>query len=251
MDLSILPRFALLLVRPGMLIMAAPSFGGTFAPAPVRLGLTVFVAVSLLPVVGLPDAAGTVAIAPTVLRELAIGLAIAMAVRAVLAGAELAGHLAGFQIGFAYGSLVDPQSGARHTHLAVLYGNLALLAFLAANGHHALLRAITSSYVTLPVGSGAVNASLVPAITELLGIVFVLGVRLAMPVIVLLLCLELALGLMARAAPGINLMIVGMPIRIIVGLLVVALVVPIMPTVVVRFITPALDAGLRAARAFR
>lgn len=250
-DFRPLERFGLLLVRPGMLVAAAPCFAGAYTPVLVRVGLTVLLTFILFPLVHVPDVGSSLALAAIILREMAIGLALALAVQALIGGAELAGSLAGFQIGLSYGSVIDPQSGVRNNLLAMLYGNVALLTFFAVNGHHALVRALATSFTTLPIGSGHVDPSLVRSVATVLGMVFVLGVRLAMPVIVVLLVAELAMGLLARAAPAVNLMATGMPLRLVVGLLVLASAISVAPAVMVRFATRALELGLRVATALR
>jgi len=244
-------RFGLLLVRPGVLVMAAPPFGAPYAPMPVRLGLTLLFTFALMPLVSAPTAVNLIELVVVVSREMAIGLAIALGIRALLGGAELAGHLTGYQLGFSYGSIIDPQSGVRNSMFAALYSNLALITFFMVNGHHQLLRAMAASYAQIPIGPGHVDGTLVQAVVEMLGVVFVLGVRLAMPLILVLLVVEVALGLIARAAPGINLMAISQPVRILVGLLVIASIIGIAPSLFIRYITPALEAGLRGALAFR
>ncbi|MFI5179351.1 MAG: flagellar biosynthetic protein FliR [Vicinamibacterales bacterium] len=250
-DFAPIARFGLLLVRPGMLIMAAPVFGGTFAPTQVRLGLTVLLALTLAPVVPVPPVAMPLALGLVVVRELAIGLAMALGLRALVAGAEVAGHLSGNQLGLSYGSIVDPQSGVRNNMLAALYANLALVTFFLINGHHTLIRSLAGSYASMPIGPGKVDASIVRTVMQMLGLVFVLGVRLAAPLVLVLLVVELALGLIVRAAPAMNVMVVGTPLRLLVGLIVVAAVVPYIPQVITRFSTLAAELGLQAARAFR
>ncbi|MGE3957520.1 MAG: flagellar biosynthetic protein FliR [Vicinamibacterales bacterium] len=244
-------RFGLLLVRPGTLVMAAPPFGSPYAPMPVRLGLTLLFTFTLLPVVAIPATVGLIDLVVIVVREMAIGLAIALGIRALMGGAELAGHLSGYQLGFSYGAIVDPQSGVRNSMFAALYSNMALIVFFGINGHHLLLRAMAASYAQLPIGTGHVDGSLVEAVISMLGIIFVLGVRLATPLILVLLVVEVALGLIARAAPGVNLMVVSQPIRILIGLLVIASIIGIAPALFGRYINPALESGLRAALAFR
>ena len=95
-----LVRFGLLLVRPGMLVAAAPPFGAAYAPMPVRLGLTLLLTLALVPVIATPVSFGLIDLTLVVAREMAIGLAIALGIRALVAGAELAGHLTGYQLGF-------------------------------------------------------------------------------------------------------------------------------------------------------
>jgi flagellar biosynthetic protein FliR len=251
MPFTPLIRFGLLLVRPGMLIASAPPFGDNYAPQLTRVGLTALIALLLMPMVAVPDSLPLVSLVLAVVHETAIGLALGLSIRALLTGAEFAGSLSGLQIGFSYGSVVDPQSGVRNNMLASLYGNLALFTFFASNGHHAVMRALVGSYGALPIGGAHVDASLVRAVIDMLGVIFVLGVRLALPLMIVLLVMELALGLISRAAPGINLMVIGMPLRVIIGLMVVATLIPVAPTVVRGFIERALAAGVHAAQAFR
>jgi flagellar biosynthetic protein FliR len=251
MDVDVLVRLGLVLARPGMLIAAAPVFGGHFAPPHVRVGLAMMLSFILMPVVDVPPVATLAGIVMVIARELAIGLAMALGIRALITGAELGGHLAGSQLMLSYGSVIDPQGGVRNTVLATLYGNLALLTFFAVNGHHALVRALTASYAAIPIGTGAIDASLATSVMRLLGLVFTFGLRLAAPVVIVMLIVEIATGLISKAAPAINLMVVGTPIRLIVGLLAVAAVIPMVPQLSSRFATLATEIGLQAARAFR
>lgn len=251
MDFVPAAAFGVLIARPAMLVATAPPFGGTFAPPHVRIGLTLFLALSMVSTASVPPLGSSVAVVLVIAREMAIGLAIGLAVRTLIAGAEAAGHLTATQIGFSYGAVVDPQSGVRNNVVAALYGNLALVTFFAIDGHHALIRALEASYVRLPIGGGGVDATLLSGVTQMLGIVWVMGVRFAMPVIIVLMVVELALGLVSRSAPMLNLMVVAAPVRVVVGLLVIAAVVPAAPGVVRRFSTLALEAGGLLAGAFR
>lgn len=251
MDLGVLVRLGLVLARPAMLIMAAPVFGGAFAPNQVRIGISLALAVILLPVVPVPSVVSLPALVVILAREVAIGLAMAMSLRALMAGAELGGSLTGNQLMLSYGSTIDPQGGVRNTMLASLYGNLALLTFFAVNGHHALLRGLTSSYQALPIGGGGIDDSLVRSVMQMLGVVFVFGLRLAAPIIVVMLVVELVTALISRAAPAINLQVIGTPVRIVVGLLAVSAVVGLIPGLSARFVTVATEAALALARAFR
>jgi flagellar biosynthetic protein FliR len=213
---------AILLVRPGMLVIATPFLGAVSAPAVLRVGLTLLVALTLAPVVAVPANLSAAVLAGVLLREVAIGLSLALAIRVLVFGAEFAGHFAGYSIGLSMGSLIDPQTGVRNNLFALLYGNLAVLTVFATNTHHRLLSALVDSYAAVPVGLGAVNPSLVDSVARMLGLVFVIGVRIAAPIIVVLLVVELALGLAGRVAPALNVMMSGAPIRLAIGLLVAA-----------------------------
>lgn len=251
MDLELVIRIGLLLARPGMLVMSAPAFGGQAAPPYVRIGLVLLLAVLSLPIVPVPPVPTLAALGIFVVRELLVGLALGLGVRAVLAGAELGGHLVSSQLMLSYGSVVDPQGGARNTLIATLYGNLALLTFFMVNGHHILLRGLSASYQTVPIGGGAIDPSVGSSVMRLLGVVFDFGFRLAAPVIVVMLVVELATGLVSKAAPALNLMAVATPIRVVIGLLAVAAVLPQIPSVTSRFVTLAFEAGRALAQGFR
>ena len=244
-------RLGLLLARPGMLIMTAPGLGGRFAPMQVRIGLTLILAFILMPVIEVPRVGSLIAMSVILLRELAIGLALALAVRALIAGAEMGGHLTGAQMMLSYGSVIDPQGGVRNTMMSSLYGSLALLTFFIVQGHHALLRGLAASYASVPIGAGGVDSSIARSVTELLGMVFVIGFRLAAPLIMVMLIVELAAGLIARAAPAINPMAQATPIRIIVGLLAVSAMIPLVPGLIGNIVPMVTGFGLRLAEAFR
>ena len=248
-ETAALARFGLLLVRPGVLVMTAPVFGGTFVPAPVRIGLGVLLAIVVAPVVPVPERGSDVGLVVMVMAETAVGLAIAVGLRVLIAGAELAGYLAGFQIGLSYAAVVDPQSGVRNNVISTLYASLALVIFFGINGHHALIRALVESYALIPVGAAGFGGSIGASVAGLIGMVFVIGVRLAAPVVTALLLVELALGLIARAAPSLNLMVVGAPVRLITGFLALAVGVQAIPGVVAGGTNPVFDAAARLLRA--
>lgn len=250
-DFTPFARFGLLLVRPAMMVAAAPPLGAVYAPATVRLGFALLLTLSITPVVVAPVDLSLFEVVGVVLREMAIGFAIALAIRALISGAEMAGSLTGYQMGFSYGSLIDPQSGVRNSMFSVLYANLAIITFLVTNGHHSMIRALSMSYAQLPIGLGHVDQSLVAVVTSMLGIVFVLGVRLATPLILSLLVVEVALGLIARAAPAINLQAVSQPLRIVLGLVIIATLISMAPTLIARYINPVFELGVRGALAFR
>jgi flagellar biosynthetic protein FliR len=251
MELAVLERFGLLLVRPGMLIAVAPALGGSHIPVPVKIGLTVLIAIGLLPSVNVPRNLPELTLSVIVAREAVIGLSLAFALRALIAAAEFAGHLSGQQIGFSYGATIDPQSGVRNNMLATLYASLATLGFLAINGHHAVLRALAQSYSALPMGAGQLDASIVGSVRDILALVFVVAARLAAPVIVVMLVVEFVVGLISRSSPALGFMVIGYPIRLIVGLTLLAALIPIVPAVTNSLLDNVLLTGAGLARAFR
>lgn len=250
-ETSAIARFGLLVVRPGLLVATAPVFGGQHVPAKVRIGLAVLLSLALAPVVPMPDGFGAAGLVMVVASEAIIGIALALGLRVLIAAAELAGHMAGFQLGLSYASVIDPQSGVRNNVVAALYGNLALITFLGINGHHQLIRALAASYESLPIGAAGLGGAFAPLVSHMLGLVFVTGARLAAPVVTAVLLVEILMGLIARAAPSLNLLVVGTPMRLLVGLLALAAGIQVVPGVVASSATPALEAGYRLMRAVR
>lgn len=251
MDLSPIVRFGLVLVRTGTLVGFAPVFGGFFAPSSIKIGLAVVLAVVLAPIVPLPAALTTAGLAIVVAREFAIGLALSLSVSLVVAVAELGGYLTGFQLGLSYAGVVDPQTGIQNSVISTAYSSLALLVFLEINGHHAVLRALATSYRALPVGAGHVGPGLLPVVTQMIGLVFEAGVQLAAPVIVVLLVLQLAIGLLSRAAPSLNVLVIGYPLQLLVGLFVLAAVIRMLPAATSDTMRHALQLAVRLAEVFK
>jgi len=251
-DVAPLAQFALLLIRPGLLMMTAPIFGGTSAPAPLKIGLTIILALALAPSVVVPaPTENASALVLIVMREAAIGFALGLAVKVFINAVELAGHMTGFQLGLSYSAVVDPQSGVRNNVLATLYANVVMVTFLLLNGHHAVLRSLGLSYQRVPMGGGQVSAALAGTVVEMLGVVFVLGTRLAAPLILVMIVVELGMGLLSRVAPMLNLMTVGAPLRLLVGLVVLGVMVPAIARVATGAADIVVQMGMHGAEAFR
>jgi flagellar biosynthetic protein FliR len=251
MDLAVLTRLGLLLIRPGTLIMLMPGLGGSHIEPRVKVGLVVLLAIGLLPSVPVPGAAIDASLVILVAREAAIGLSIGFVLHALMVGAEFAGHLSGQQIGFSYGATIDPQSGVRNNVVSTLYSLLATLGFLAINGHHAVLRALAASYARLPIGAGHIDASLVGAVRDIFALVFTVGVRLAAPIVAVLLVVEVVVGLISRSQPALSSMVIGYPLRIIIGLFILALMVGTVPAVTNSLLETTLRLAGRTAGGFR
>jgi flagellar biosynthetic protein FliR len=240
-----LAAFGVLMVRPGILVMATPLFGGKYVPPSVRVALTAILGLILVPLVPVPANLHPVAMMVLIAGEIVAGLSLALAVQALIAAAEFAGYIAGFQIGLSHAALIDPQSGVRNNILTVLYGTLATIAFFGVDGHLALIRALVRSFTTLPPGQWGASDAIVGNITQLLGLVFVLGTQLSMPIIIALLLVELVLGLVTRSAPAINLMVIGYPVRLAVGMIVLALGIHVVPEAVARHAPGVISTAMR------
>ena len=250
-ELPVLSQLAVLLVRPGVVVALAPTFGGLYATSRTKIGLTVLLAIGLLPSVAVPPAINATELVGFIAREMAIGLALGLTVRALVGGVEFAGHLSANQMGLTYAGTIDPSSGAKHTVVTAMFNMLAVLTLFAIDGHHTILRALAASYTGLPIGSGSVNASLLNAVRDTFALVFVTGVRLSAPIVVVLLIVEVVIGFVSRVTPALSFMVIGYPVRMIVGLFVLGLVVVAVPGVVSSLSDRTIRLALETAGAFR
>ena len=252
MDFTPLVVFGVLLVRVGMLVATAPLLGSTWAPVQVKVGLTAILAFVLMPFVALPTLATPAALTMVIAHEAMVGLALSFSVRILLAAAELGGYMVGFQLGFGYAAVIDPQSGVRNNLLAVLYGSLTALVLLGSNLHHQLIRLLAATYESVPVAATlAVRQSVVETVIRMLALIFTTGAQLAAPIVLVLLFVELVMGLITRAAPSLNLMVIGAPMRLIVGLAALGVAIQVVPGVMTRVSTWGMELGAQLALGFR
>lgn len=234
------------------LIAAAPVFNN--AALPMRVKLVVGLAVTLALVPALPPVP---AIAPgswsglaVMLQQGLIGIAMGFTVRVVFAGIDLAGELIGLQMGLGFALFYDPQNAAQSPILAKLAGLLALLIFLALNGHLMTLGLLAESFAILPIGPTPFAAAGWEALLRWAAGIFSIGVLLALPLIGALLIANIALGVLTKVAPTLNLFAVGFPVTLMAGFAVLALTMPYFAPALERFFEQgygAVGAVLRAA----
>jgi flagellar biosynthetic protein FliR len=251
MDVPALVLLGLLLVRVSTLVVTTPILGGSFAPPTVKIGLSLILVLVISPVVPVPAAITAGSLPLVAAREFLVGFALALSVRVMLAAAELGGYLVGFQLGFSYAGIVDPQSGVRNNVLASLYSSITALALIGTNAHHMVIRALVQSYEFIPLGPGAVHESIVGTITRMLGMIFYVGAQLAAPVTIVLVVVEVMLGIVSRAAPSLNLLAVGAPVRLILGLLTLVAAVQVVPNTMIPLVRRALEAAVQLAAGLR
>ncbi len=232
-------------VRILALLATAPVLHDKAVPRRVKIGLALAVAVLVAPLlppppVGLssPDAVGVLA------EQVLLGAALGFAMRIVFAAVELAGEMIGLQMGLSFAGFIDPQSGNPVPLVSSFLGLIASLVFLAVNGHLMLIAAVTESFAVWPVGAAGAKIDL-PRMAAWGGEVFRLGLQLSLPVLATLLLVNLALGVLARAAPQLNLLAVGFPATLLAGFLLLAAMLPVFVPALQRALEASLQMMLR------
>ncbi len=225
LNLSDIGFFALVLGRLAGIFSAIPLFGGERVPRIIRVVLVLVMTLVCYPILKTkmpPLPSDTLSLVILVIRETLIGISLGLLSKVIFAAVEFCGHLVGMQMGFSMSSMFDPTMG-QVPLMATFQVLLAMLLFLSLEIHHVFIRAIVESYQVMPVGSWHMSGGLLKYIILLTTDLFVLGVKLAAPVMVALLATTVVLGIMARSFPQMNIFMISMPLNIGIGLLVLGL----------------------------
>lgn len=225
-------RFDLYLLvasRTAAVFFAAPPFAARQIPAQWRAGFGLVVALVLLPIVPVPAGLPQTLIPwlAWAIRETALGLAIGWTANLVFAGVQLGGQLLDTELGFGIVNVLDPQTGQQLPLVGNFQYLLALLVLFLTNGHYMILAALARSFTLVPVGAAVLRPNLADTVTTLTGGVFLTAFKLAAPVLGAGFVTTVALGIMARAVPQMNVFIVGMPLKLAAGLIILAAGMPL------------------------
>lgn len=216
------------LLRVMALIMTAPILSEKSIPKRVKIGLGMlitFVIAPTLPPVNIPIfSPQAVWLA---LQQVLIGVAIGFTMQLAFAAIRTAGELIGLQMGLSFATFFDPGSHLNMPVLARVIDMLAMLLFLTFNGHLWLISMLVDTFHTLPIGGNPVNSNAFLALTRAAGLIFINGLMLALPVITLLLTVNLSLGLLNRMAPQLSVFVIGFPITLTIGLILMGLLMPL------------------------
>ncbi|MHB1086075.1 MAG: flagellar biosynthetic protein FliR [Thiobacillus sp.] len=210
------------------LIMVVPVFGHSSVPRHVKIGLGVFIALIVAPTLpAMPDVGlGSWQGLLILIQQLLIGMAIGFIMRVVFAAVAAAGEIVGMQMGLGFATFFDPQSAGQTLVVAQFYNMLATLLFLAVNAHLLMLGVLVDSFQSLPITTQPLSTAGFYNVAAFGSTVFSVGLQLALPLIAILLMTNLALGILTRSAPQLNLFAIGFPITLGVGLIMLNLTLP-------------------------
>jgi flagellar biosynthetic protein FliR len=222
--LNVVPVFVLVLFRIAGMMMFAPLFGSAKIPKRVKAMFTIVLAMGMMAGVKappqMPQRPGNW---PSASAAKWFGLAIGTAVSLIFIAAQWAGEIIGQQMGLNSGELFDPMYGGAGNLVGDLYQMLTLTIFLAVGGHRALLRGVRASFDSLPLLSAGINQSILDLLVGLFQSTAMLAIQLAAPMLVTMLVVDLALGVIGKTMPQLNVMSMGLTVRAIIGVLVLIL----------------------------
>jgi flagellar biosynthetic protein FliR len=231
--------FALMLIRVSVLFLSAPVLGNTRIPSQVKVALTLSITLLLyLSTQGghlaRPVPGNIFALASAAAGEAFVGLLLGYSAYLLFTGIQMAGQVIDIQVGFGLVNVIDPAGGQSVSILGQFYYMVAMLFFLAINGHHLLLKALGDSFQLLPVGSVgwfSKAAQAGPLLAEFFTKLFIIAFQVAAPSVAVLFLTNLSMGLLSRTIPQMNVFIVGLPLNVTVGLLVTILSLKYLGTV--------------------
>jgi flagellar biosynthetic protein FliR len=240
-------------VRMLALVSTAPIFGESWVPRRVKVAIAALLAVVLGPTLGpMPDtpvvSAGGVWI---LVQQVLIGGAMGFVMRMVFAAVMAAGEYIGLQMGLSFASFFDPMGGGSTMVVARLLNMLALLIFLAVDGHLMLVAALAQSFHVLPVADAPLAAQGWMVLVLAGGQIFSTGLMLSLPLVTALLTLNLAMGILNRASPQFSIFAVGFPLTLLVGIGMLQLLMPQLGAFLEPRFSGGLDTLLRFVQALR
>ena len=222
--------YLLLLTRVSGIFVMSPFFGSLNIPITVRVGAAFAFSLLLFPVVDAHEIVyapeSMIAYAAVVITEFFIGWLIGFVAYISFASITMAGKIMDMQVGFAIVNVMDPTSGQQVPLIGSFLYNLALIVFVVTNGHHMIVTALAESFRVVPILAMNFDVSLSSMIAQFTTGIFVVGMKIAMPVTFATLLTNVGLGILARTMPQLNIFVVGIPMHIMIGLSVLALTMP-------------------------
>jgi len=217
------------LLRISGFFLAAPFWGHSAIPRTIKIPIVIALAASIGPVVaGLgpvqPDSLWTAA--GWALREVMIGGLLGFCFATVFWAVRMAGDLIGLQMGFSIVNVIDPSSTEQVSLIGEFKYILAMLILLILDGHHLMIAALVDTYKVVPIGGGALGGTALDLIIRASATAFVSAIKIGAPVIITLLLTDVVLGIVSRTVPQMNIFIVGFPLKIGIGFLMLSASLP-------------------------
>ena len=215
---SNLQTFLLIFSRVVSVLWLLPVFSSKAVSVPFKAGVSLLIAYLLFDSIGVDRSFSSdpYFLFLFVMKEVFIGLSIGFFVRVLFTAVNVAGEIISIQSGFSFARFMDPLSMTQVTVIEQLKNLLAMMLFLAMDAHHILVRAIVASFREVPIGSVTIQQSFFQYLITVSGRIFVTGFKIGAPIIVTLMFVEIALGMLSRMIPQINIFIEGIPLKILV-----------------------------------
>ena len=221
--------FVMVLTRISSFFLVLPVFGWQSIPVRIKVAMTVLLAIFFTMIIPFSIDSGRISTAEAVLliaNEATYGLALGLVAAIVFAAVRLSGRIIEREMGLAMAEILDPLTGEREQPLGSLLEMIFIILFLSANGHHLFLLIISRSYESFPAGSIPTIPVLAEGIVQAGSTMLIHGLKLAAPILAAFLLLMVILAVLARMVPEMNILFISLPLRVGLGLLMVAIFLP-------------------------
>jgi flagellar biosynthetic protein FliR len=225
-----LDYFILMLLRVSALIISSPIFGRKNVPNMLKIAFCVLVTYVLFaadPKSQDIQYNGVIEFAVLCIKELLFGLVLGFVTTLFFSLVQTAGQVMDMQMGFGMVNVFDVQSNISVPISGTLLNVILLIAFFGVNGHLQLIYVVRSTFTNIPVGQVSLNPAIGMAALEVFALAFLLAVNVAMPMIAAGLLGEVAMGFIVRAIPQMNVFVVGIPLKMLLGFLILLLIIPV------------------------
>lgn len=217
--------FLLIFIRMTGLFVISPVFGRQNIPGYYKVGFSFLLAVVVSYNIPVPDLGAynsLIAFIFLVIKEFLVGLVLGYISYLIITALYLAGQMIDMHIGFGMVSVFDPMSNIQIPVTANLYFILTMLIFVSIDGHYLLIYAISDSFTLLPIGSRLLAGQpMIDFVVHVFASVFSIGFKIAAPVTAAIIVTDVALGVISKAVPQVNVFIIGLPLKILIGLLII------------------------------
>lgn len=219
--------FILIFARLSAMIAFAPVFGAQNVPIAAKTAIAFTFSViftTFLRPMGIPPETTTLGLAVQLAAEASIGAAIGFCSTFIFEIIIFAGYIIDYMIGFGFINVVDPQSGASISIFAFFYSFLTLLLFMMVDGHHILIEIMVRSYELIPVFNVNLTQTTLDHLMNLISSVFYIGFKIAAPIFIIMFTIDFSLGIISKTMPQLQIIVVGFPLKISVGLMVLSVI---------------------------
>ncbi|WP_079529860.1 flagellar biosynthetic protein FliR [Halobacillus hunanensis] len=222
LNLINLPAFLLIFVRVTSFFVTLPIFSYRNVPTQHKVGFSFFLALLMYFTIEIPPIQVNEMFILLLFKEAAVGLAIGLLAYIILTAIQIAGGFIDFQMGFAIANVIDPRTGAQSPLIGQYLYMITLLFILAVNGHHLMLDGVFYSYHLIPIDHFLPldDEGWIMYIINAFNQMFVIAFLMAVPVVGCLFLVDVALGIVARTVPQLNVFVVGLPLKIFIAFVV-------------------------------
>lgn len=219
--------FILIFVRVSGIFIFSPFFSSQNIPNIMKIGLSFSITLLIAIVIPIDVDIENQILLTVIIKELMVGTIIGFISYVFMSAFYVLGQIVDMNIGFGMANVVDPQNKVQVPLMGNFYYILSFLFMLLINGHHKVISALIDSYNYIPIGKLIYNDNVIEMIVNALVKSFEIGFKLSLPVVAIIFLTDIVLGIMAKAIPQMNVFVIGMPLKVFIGLAIIMITIPI------------------------